>query len=92
MFLIQVSNESEELKEVNEEVETDEVDTEVSEEEKVITLNVDNKKKSYKQPSQKAKDYDEGDEVVSEFDGCKYVVAKDKRNRRRWKRVVESIS
>lgn len=47
------------------------------------------KKKRYKQPSNKAKDYEVGHRMESDNDGETYEVVTDSRNRPRWKRVVE---
>lgn len=47
------------------------------------------KKKKYKQPSNKAKDYEVGHRMESDNDGETYEVVTDSRNRPRWKRVVE---
>ena len=47
------------------------------------------KKKKYKQPSSKAKDYEVGHRMESDNDGQTYEVVTDSRNRPRWKRVSE---
>ena len=47
------------------------------------------KKKKYKQPSSKAKDYEVGHKMESDNDGETYEVVTDSRNRPRWKRVSE---
>jgi hypothetical protein len=47
------------------------------------------KKKKYKQPTNKAKDYEVGHRMESDNDGEIYEVVTDSRNRPRWKRVIE---
>ena len=47
------------------------------------------KKKKYKQPSSKAKDYEVGHRMESDNDGQTYEVVTDSRNRPRWKRISE---
>ena len=45
------------------------------------------KKKRYRQPSSKALNYEEGYQLVSENDGEKYEVIKDKKGKLKWKRL-----
>ena len=78
------------VEEGEENVESDTVEEETAPEPDILEKVLDKpKKKKYKQPTTKAKDYEVGHRMESDNDGETYEVVTDSRNRPRWKRVSE---
>jgi hypothetical protein len=99
----EVNEEEVNEEEVNEEVTDEEVNEEVTDEENidvsklegdemlknvVIDENSEKNKRKHKQPSNKAKEFPVGYQLVSEYDECNYEVTLDKNGRARWKRLA----
>ena len=78
------------VEEGDENVESDTVEEETAPEPDILEKVLEKpKKKKYKQPTSKAKDYEVGHRMESDNDGETYEVVTDSRNRPRWKRVSE---
>jgi hypothetical protein len=78
------------VEEGDENVESDTVEEETAHEPDILEKVLEKpKKKKYKQPTSKAKDYEVGHRMESDTDGETYEVVIDSKNRPRWKRVSE---